>query len=84
MPTSGQITSAGAQMKFPLLVKAAQWVAILSESEASGAIRDYLNIRQGLHPGLDYRFGSEAVEHYGGCLKVIQDAWASRRFARRR
>lgn len=53
------------------LVKAMQWVAILSESEAHSALRAH---RRG-----DGRWGgSEAVVHYGGADAVIAQAIALR------
>lgn len=87
------------EKRYPLLVSACQYVAILSSSEAACAIRDYRDGRaaiNGIHPyheqgyGIPQNFdlkewgerlmvgGSEAVAHYGGCRKVIQNAFAHR------
>lgn len=54
--------------RYPRLVRAMKWVAILSDTEAACAIRDY---RDGYgDPG----YGSEAVAHYGGPLVTIRRA----------
>lgn len=60
--------------RYPRLTSAMQWVAILSEPEAGCALRNHRN-------GFD--FACEAVDHYGGCLKVIRNAIRSRHVAKR-
>ena len=62
--------------RYPLLVRACKWVAILSDGEAACAIRDYRDGFQG--PG----FGSEAVAHFGGPRAVIERAWQVRHLVR--
>jgi hypothetical protein len=44
------------------LLRAARWVAILCEGEASSCVRDH---RDGLS------FSGEAVNHFGGCESVL-------------
>jgi hypothetical protein len=58
--------------RYPLLVRAMKWVAILTDGEAACAIRDYRDGYQGPE------FGSEAVCHYGGPRAVIEAAWRGR------
>jgi hypothetical protein len=55
--------------RYPRLVRMMQSTAILSSSEASCGLRDYF--RRDIYGGV---FGGEAIEHYGGTVKVIQDA----------
>jgi hypothetical protein len=56
------------------LLRAARWVAILSEGEASSCVRDH---RDGLS------FSGEAVNHFGGCESVLAAAVRTRGVARR-
>lgn len=56
--------------RYPRLMRAMQWVAILSRSEASGALRDW---RHGHRTG-----GAEAVAHFGGPARVISEAIRAR------
>jgi hypothetical protein len=58
--------------KYPLLLDAVKWVALLSDSEGIACIRDYLD---------GYEYSSEAVNHFGGTRKVIERAWATRHHA---
>lgn len=51
--------------RYPRLLHAMQWVAILSDGEAIACIRDYLS-------GLPY--SGEAVNHFGGTKAVIDRA----------
>jgi hypothetical protein len=51
--------------RYPHLLAAMKWVAILSNGEAIGAIIDH---REGR------RFGCEAVNHFGGTHRVIAEA----------
>lgn len=64
--------------RYPRLVMAMKWVAILSTEEAEAAIRDYRS-------GSDLRRwgGGEAVQHYGGPEKVIRDAAEARHIVAR-
>ena len=62
------------QQEYPLLVRAMRWVAILSETEASACLYDYLGGRT---------HSCEAVNHFGKGtvnpnLTVIQAAIHSR------
>jgi len=71
MPARGErITIEQALARWPALVRACQWVAILSDSEAGCALRDHSNRSSG---------SCEAVEHYGGAGEVVRDAWRLRR-----
>lgn len=57
------------------LTRALMWQGILSESEAKSAIV--------AHRQNDGRYGgAEAVVHYGGATKLIQDAFRNRKLAR--
>lgn len=58
----------GIERRYPYLIRAMQWCAILSTGEAASAIRDY---QEGFY-GAGY--GCEAVAHYGGPLAVIRGA----------
>jgi len=60
--------------RFPRLVRAMQWTACLSSGEAACAIRDYRGARMGIYPPELMLTGGEAVDHYGGSLKVILNA----------
>ena len=51
------------------LLRCMQYVAVLSDSEAKCAVRDW---RAG------YIYSGEAVNHYGGTLRVIKRAIESR------
>jgi hypothetical protein len=61
------------RQRYPRLLRAMIWVAILSEGEAVGAI-------QGYQEGREYT--SEAVGHFGGASRVIHEAcsWQARKF----
>lgn len=59
--------------KYPLLVRAMQWTAILNRSEAACAIRDHKRGEV---------YGGEAVNHFGGNLKVIEQAIKNRHIVR--
>jgi hypothetical protein len=57
------------------LLRAMQWVAILSTGEATAALRDYRAARDGQqHPDQLRYGGGEAVSHFGGPREVIQRA----------
>lgn len=61
--------------KYPRLFACMAWQAILSPNEAASAIIAH---RQG-----DGRWGgSEAVVHYGGATKIIQDSFRHRHIVR--
>lgn len=60
------------RVKYPRLIRAMQWVAILSDGEAVGAIMDHTMGLSG--PG----FGCEAVHHFGGPEAVIRAAIQAR------
>jgi len=52
-----------------------QWTAIIAQGEAGCALRDYINARNGLIPTeLMFSGGGEAVVHYGGPRKVIENS----------
>lgn len=57
------------ERRYPRLLRAMQWVAILSEGEAIGAIRDYQ---------AGFTYSSEAVNHFGGPRRVIERAYTVR------
>jgi hypothetical protein len=59
------MSDAEIKRRYPRLLRAMIWVAILSEGEAIGAI-------QGYQEGREYT--SEAVGHYGGASQVIKRA----------
>lgn len=63
-------------MPVPRLVALIKWQGILSNREALSAIR--------AHAEGDGRWGgSEAVVHYGGATKLIQDAFRNRHAIRK-
>jgi hypothetical protein len=69
--------------RYPRLVRAMQWVAILSSGEAACALRDYAGARNGQLPADLTRWGGgEAVAHFGGPLQVIQRAIKTRHWRR--
>jgi hypothetical protein len=61
--------------RYPRLLRAMKWVAVLSDGEALACLRDY-------KAGLAY--SGEAVNHFGGTKKVIERAIACREPARTR
>lgn len=68
--------------RWPRLTKHLMWVGCLSPTEAGACIRDYRTARQIMRRDRDEGeyamrwYGSEAVCHAGGPLKLIQ--WAVR------
>ena len=60
--------------RYPRLLAAMQWVAILSPGEAACCIRDY-------KAGRDW--SGEAVNHFGGTRAVLQRAWETRGVSRK-
>lgn len=65
--------------RFPRLLNAMKGAAILCNSEATAALRDYVFARDGVLCRDLIRYGGgEAVCHFGGPLAVIQ---AARRYA---
>lgn len=67
----------------PHLLRAMQWVAILSRTEAESALRDYRAVKTGqAHEELLRWGGGEAVGHFGGPLKLIERAVAMRHVLR--
>jgi hypothetical protein len=65
--------------RYPRLIRAMQWVACLSASEAACGLRDYAGARNGQLPADLLRYGGgEAVAHFGGPLQVIQRAIKAR------
>jgi hypothetical protein len=69
--------------RYPRLVRAMQWVAILSSGEAGCALRDYVYARDGVtHANLMRWGGGEAVSHFGGPLRVIRRAIETRAILR--
>lgn len=67
------------EKRYPRLVRAMCWVACLSRSEASCALRDW-RARE-LYGG--EAWGGEAVTHYGGTCKVLESAIRCRHVVRR-
>ena len=67
--TTEQITDL--QKRYPHLIKAMKWAAILCEYEAIYAIRDY-------KAGDDY--SGEAVNHFGGIRAVLTTAYQCRHY----
>jgi hypothetical protein len=59
--------------RYPRLLRAMRWVAVLSDGEALACLRDY-------KAGFDY--SGEAVNHFGGTKTVIERAIACREPAR--
>jgi hypothetical protein len=68
------------RLRYPRLIYAMRWVAILSQYEASYALRDYLYTRDKVvtHADLMRCGGGEAVVHFGSPREVIQRAIKSR------
>lgn len=62
-------------IRYPRLVRCMQYVAILNQSEAACALRDW---RDGITWG-----GGEAVSHYGGIKKVLDNAIYCRHYVLR-
>jgi hypothetical protein len=62
-------------LRYPRLIRAMSWVAILSKNEASYALRDYLLARDqaAAHADLMRWGGGEAVCHFGGPLYVTRE-----------
>lgn len=69
------ISSEQAAARYPRLLRSCQWVAVLTTSEASCMLRDWLR-------GFQY-FGCEAVVHFGGPRRVLAEAIRVRHVARR-
>lgn len=65
--------------KYPRLLRAMQWVAILNQGEAVSAIEGYLMNRE-FETSVS---GPEAVAHFGGPYSVIQAAIRHRHITRR-
>lgn len=63
-------TRADIAARYPNLLRAMRGVAILCQDEATGALDSLI-----LH-GMDC--AGEAVNHYGGCLAVVRQAWRFR------
>ena len=59
------------ERRFPVLIDAMKWAAILSTTEAADCIRAIV----------EQRGSGEAVEHFGGPLAVFRAAMRCRRFA---
>lgn len=62
------------ERRYPLLLRALRWGAILTQGEAVGAVQGYLI--NGNHAG------SEAVAHIGGAVAAIRQAWRCRHATR--
>ena len=60
------------ERRYPLLIKAMIWAAILSTTEAADCIRAIQ----------EHRESGEAVSHFGGPVAVFQGALRVRRWAR--
>jgi hypothetical protein len=70
-----RLTSDQLAVRYPRLIRALKWAAILSDGEAASAIRDY---RDGFGaPG----FGCEAVAHVGGPAAALRHAFRVRHHA---
>lgn len=65
-PRADRLTWEQCRTRYPRLTRAMMWAAVLSESEAACAIRDF---RNGYAIG-----GGEAVAHFGGPAKVVRAA----------
>lgn len=57
--------------RWPRLLAASCWAAILTHNEAAACLRDH-------HQGLAY--SGEAVTHFGGCVAVLRAAIQGRRW----
>lgn len=68
-----------AARRWPRLMRAAQWCAILSWSEAAAMLRDWPRYRN----TDTERIGGEAVMHFGGPRAVLQTAIESRHYRSR-
>jgi hypothetical protein len=68
-----------AARRWPRLMGCAQWVAILTWSEAAAMLRDWPRYRN----TADERIGSEAVMHFGGPRAVLHAAIESRHYVSR-
>src|SRR5216683_622539 len=65
--------------RFPRLTRAMKWTAILCDTEAGAALRDYVLARDGVYDRDLLRYGGgEAVCHFGGPVAVIEAAIRSR------
>lgn len=69
--------------RYPRLIRAMQWAAILSDYEASATLRDVRYASAGIYSAnyLD-NGGGEAVHHFGGPRAVIKAAWRCRHITR--
>ena len=63
------MTLENALKKYPHIIRAMSYIAILSTYESAGAIVDYKR-------GENY--SGEAVNHFGGIREVIRCAWRER------
>jgi hypothetical protein len=61
--------------RFPRLLAAMRWAACLNSTEAASCLQMHI---------AGHEFAGEAVNHYGGCLRVIRGAIRCRHAARRR
>jgi len=70
--------------RYPRLLRAMKWAAILCDTEAGAALRDYVLARDGIYDRDLLRYGGgEAVCHFGGPVAVIEAAIRSRAVTRR-
>ena len=70
--------------RFPRLTRAMKWAAILCDTEAGAALRDYVLARDGIYDRDLLRYGGgEAVCHFGGPVAVIAAAIRWRAIVRR-
>jgi hypothetical protein len=80
---TGHLTLEACRTRFPRLVRAAGWAAVLNPTEAAAAIRDYRDARDGrLSADLLRWGGGEAVCHFGGPAAVVRAAIGTRRQSR--
>lgn len=63
------------EQHYPLLVRALRWAALLTHSEATGAVVGHI-------VNGPFSCGSEAVSHIGGSAQAIRQAWRCRHVTR--
>lgn len=70
--------------RYPRLLRAIRWAAILSETEATCALRTIRQVRAGLLSTDMLKWGGgEAVNHFGGPLEVVRAGIRCRHVTRR-
>lgn len=70
--------------RYPRLIRAMKWAAILTHYEAAATLRDIRYVGMGkLRPDYLRHGGGEAVSHFGGPAEVIKAAIRARHVTRR-